>query len=54
MLCGWYHAISFAANGVELDKEDGLLDSRTCSRPDHHCSGAEGAVLERKETMVHC
>ena len=23
MLCGWYHAISFAANGVELDLEDG-------------------------------
>ncbi len=23
MLCGWYHAISFAANGVELDMEDG-------------------------------
>ncbi len=23
MLSGWYHAISFAANGVELDLEDG-------------------------------
>ena len=23
MLCGWYHAISFAANGVELSLEDG-------------------------------
>ena len=23
MLCGWYHAISFAANGVELALEDG-------------------------------
>ncbi len=23
MLCGWYHAISFAANGAELDLEDG-------------------------------
>lgn len=23
MLCGWYHAISFAANGVRLDPEDG-------------------------------
>jgi alkylhydroperoxidase family enzyme len=23
MLTGWYHAISFAANGVELDLEDG-------------------------------
>ena len=23
MLCGWYHAISFAANGVELPLEDG-------------------------------
>jgi alkylhydroperoxidase family enzyme len=23
MLCGWYHAISFAANGVELPPEDG-------------------------------
>lgn len=23
MLCGWYHAISFAANGVELPMEDG-------------------------------
>ena len=23
MLCGWYHAISFAANGVGLDMEDG-------------------------------
>ena len=23
MLSGWYHAISFAANGVELDPEDG-------------------------------
>jgi alkylhydroperoxidase family enzyme len=23
MLCGWYHAISFAANGVELLPEDG-------------------------------
>ncbi len=23
MLCGWYHAISFVANGVELDREDG-------------------------------
>jgi alkylhydroperoxidase family enzyme len=22
MLCGWYHAISFAANGVELELED--------------------------------
>ena len=21
MLCGWYHAISFAANGVELEME---------------------------------
>jgi alkylhydroperoxidase family enzyme len=23
MLCGWYHAISFAANGVELESEPG-------------------------------
>ena len=23
MLCGWYHAVSFAANGVELALEDG-------------------------------
>ena len=23
MLCGWYHAISFAANGVELEMEPG-------------------------------
>ena len=23
MLFGWYHAISFAANGVELELEDG-------------------------------
>jgi D-ribose pyranose/furanose isomerase RbsD len=23
LLCGWYHAISFAANGVELDLEEG-------------------------------
>jgi hypothetical protein len=23
MLCGWYHAISFAANGVKLDLEEG-------------------------------
>ena len=23
MLCGWYHAISFVANGVDLDIEDG-------------------------------
>ncbi len=23
MLCGWYHAISFTANGVKLDPEDG-------------------------------
>jgi hypothetical protein len=23
MLCGWYHAISFVANGVKLDLEDG-------------------------------
>jgi hypothetical protein len=23
MLCGWYHAISFAANGVEVSLEDG-------------------------------
>jgi alkylhydroperoxidase family enzyme len=23
MLCGWYHAISFAANGIELSLEDG-------------------------------
>jgi hypothetical protein len=21
MLCGWYHAISFAANGIELEME---------------------------------
>jgi len=24
MLCGWYHAISFTANGVELALEDGV------------------------------
>jgi alkylhydroperoxidase family enzyme len=24
MLCGWYHAISFTANGVELENEDGV------------------------------
>ncbi len=24
MLCGWYHAVSFAANGVELALEDGV------------------------------
>jgi len=23
MLCGWYHAISFAANGISLSLEDG-------------------------------
>jgi alkylhydroperoxidase family enzyme len=23
MLCGWYHAISFTANGVQVDLEDG-------------------------------
>ena len=23
MLCGWYHAISFAANGLRLDREEG-------------------------------
>ena len=23
LLCGWYHAVSFAANGVRLDLEDG-------------------------------
>jgi hypothetical protein len=24
MLCGWYHAISFTANGVALQLEDGV------------------------------
>jgi hypothetical protein len=24
MLSGWYHAISFVANGVELDLEEGV------------------------------
>jgi alkylhydroperoxidase family enzyme len=23
MLCGWYHAISFTANGIRLDREEG-------------------------------
>jgi hypothetical protein len=38
MLCGWYHAISFAANGVELALEDGaprfadVLTSASSSR----------------------
>jgi len=24
MLCGWYHAISYVANGVHLDPEEGV------------------------------
>ena len=32
MLCGWYHAISFTANGIELDAEPAAPSFRDVSR----------------------
>ena len=54
MLCGWYHAISFAANGVGLDMEDGAPRFEDVSRPDHHTDPPAGGSLARTETTGHC
>ncbi len=54
LLCGWYHAISFAANGVEVELEDGaprfedVLSSKRPTLPppgSHHEPGGASRIV---------